>query len=681
MPGSGAHHDHAAHAHARRWFVRALIGLALWLPVELTHWGLALAGVHTHGWLEWVALVSGTLAMVLVGGGFYAGAISALRHRTTNMDTLIAMGATVAYVYSLVAMLGHALGAWSRMPDLYFMEATGLLALISFGHWLEARARQRAGSAIAELLNLAPTTALRLDAQGTPHQTPIDRIAVGDRLLVRPGDRIPVDGVVEEGRSEVDESMISGEPMPVPRQAGDAVIGATVNHGGRLVVRATKVGSETALAQIVKLVEDAQSSRPPVQKLADRIAAVFVPVVLLIALATGAGWFAWARWHGWDAATTWGTIANSVCTVLIIACPCALGLAVPAALMVGLGRGARRGILIRDIDALQHAERLDAVVLDKTGTLTLGRPVVTELLPINGTDATQLLAAAATAEKFSEHPLGRAIVAAAAERGIQLPDPDEFSSQPGLGVFASLDGRRIVVGSAAWISQNAGASGQLLQTPQGGATLVHVAQEENGTWRALGALALADRPKPDSRKAVSELHALGLRTVLLTGDNHAAAQAIAAEVGIDDVRADVKPSGKVQVIRELQGDGPDRPPKAQRSRSRIAMVGDGINDAPALASADLGIAIASGSDVAKEAGGILLVSGSLSGVAAAIRLSRATMRTIRQNLFFAFLYNVLAIPLAALGLLNPLIAAAAMGLSDVTVIGNALLLRRARIDA
>jgi Cu+-exporting ATPase len=696
---------------ARAWFNRAVVGVALWLPLEATHWLLrAFGGGHLHHlpaqqtWMAWASLVTSTVALVYLGGKFYRSAWGALRRRTTNMDTLIAMGASVAYAYSLTYFTGGLLGRWMPpvLDQLYFMESTGLLALVSLGHWLEARARQSAGSAIHELLSLAPATALRLVAAtpasaqaktvelGLPsrsapdprgdagvaateyQEVPVATLVPGDRVLVRPGDRVPIDGVVVDGRSSVDESMLTGESIPALREVGDTVIGGTVNSDGRLVVCVTKTGGETALAQIVKLVEHAQSSKPPVQRLADKISALFVPSVLAIALVTAIGWYAWSAAHGWDAAATWAAIAKAVCSVLIIACPCALGLAIPAALMVGIGRGARQGILIRDIDALQSAERIDTVVLDKTGTITRGKPTVVGVISLDGATEDQILHLAASAEQFSEHPLARAIVDHAKGRGIGTSDPHSFSNDPGYGIVATVDGRTLLVGNEALLVKHGYAASDEREGPAArdpAQTLVHVAERDGaGAVKPLGLVALSDQIKLDSQAAVRELHALGLKTVLLTGDNEATARLIARQVGIDDVRADVKPGGKADVIRELQKHGP------------IAMVGDGVNDAPALAAANLGIAIGSGSDVAKETGDVVLVSGSLRGVAASIRLSRATMKKIRQNLFFAFVYNVLAIPLAALGLLNPLIAAGAMALSDVTVIGNALLLRRSKID-
>ncbi len=660
--------EHAAHAQS--WFARAIAGIILWLPVELTHWIIRLThGAQHHPlWIEWIALIASTIAIVYIGAAFYRSAWKALLRRTSNMDTLIAMGATVAYVYSLVAFVGYLAGAWHRLPDLYFMESAGLLALISLGHWLEARARNSAGSAIRELLNLAPATALRVDAgSADAQQVPVAQLKVADRVLVRPGDRIPVDGVVVEGRSSVEESMITGEPLPVLRQTGDKVIGGTLNVDGRLIVRVTKVGSETALAQIIRLVDQAQSSKAPVQHLADKVAAVFVPSVLALALLTGIGWFVVGTMRHWDSAYLWGELARSVCSVLIIACPCALGLAVPAALMVGLGRGAKRGILIRDIDALQHAEQINIVALDKTGTITRGRPRVVEVTPLNGVAADEVIARAAGAEMYSEHPVAKAIVAYAKERGLKIPEPTAFRNEPGLGVVATIEGVELLVGNSQLLG-----NGTTSQRP-----VVHVAtRSPGGEVVPIGAIAIADEIKPDSVAAIAELAEMGMKTVLVSGDNQQTARAIAQEVGIDDVRAEVKPAEKAQVIRELQNLKSDIP----NSRFHVAMIGDGINDAPALAAADLGIAIGSGSDVAKEAGGIVLVGESLHGVAASIRLSRATMRVIRQNLFFAFVYNVIALPLAALGLLSPLIAAAAMALSDVTVIGNALRLRRTKVD-
>ena len=685
--------------HAQSWLRRAVVGLALWLPVEAAHWLLQLAGVHGHAAMQamlWAALATATVAIVYVGSAFYRSAWTALRHRTSNMDTLIALGVTVAYGYSLAYLIG----GWARLwplpmgDQVYFMEASALLALISLGHWLEAAARRSAGRAIRQLMDLAPAMALRLPRGGVasqelrvagpevgPRRLPIlnsqlatpdsqlptsvavSDLHLGDRVLVRPGDRVPTDGVVVEGASGIDESMLTGEPLPVRRAIGDAVVGGTIAVDGRLVVRVTRTGADTTLSQIVQLVERAQDSRPPVQRLADQVAAVFVPVVLAIAAATAVGWYAWGTAHGWPAAAVWARVAVTTCSVLLIACPCALGLAVPAALMVGTGLGARRGILVRDIDALQMAERVTVVALDKTGTLTRGRPAVTAVVASGGAAEADVLRAAAAAEQFSAHPLAKAITAAARARGVDVPTPAAFDTIPGLGITATIDGRPAIVGAAALLADRGITVPPV--APAAGETLVFVAID----GRSVGHLTLVDEVRPDAAAAVADLHAMGIRTVLLTGDNRAAADVVAATVGIDAVHADVRPGGKADVIASLRT-GP----------ARVAMVGDGINDAPALAAADLGIAVGSASDVAKESGGIVLVGESLAGVAAALRLGRATMRAIRQNLFWAFAYNVVAIPLAASGRLNPAWAAAFMAGSDVAVLANALRLRRARLD-
>ncbi|HRK30577.1 MAG TPA: heavy metal translocating P-type ATPase [Tepidisphaeraceae bacterium] len=669
---------------ARSWFQRAMLGIALWLPVELSHWisYLVQRGGHAAhdsvSWMTWISLAAGTIAMVLIGGAFFRSALRSLRAGTTNMDVLISMGAGTAYFYSLAALLGHLVRGWP-LAHLYFMESAGLLALISLGHWLESRARETAGSAIRKLMSLSPTTAHKLIGLDSEVETPVSGLNRGDKIIIKPGDRVPIDGVVYAGRSTLDESMISGEAVPVSRQTGDAVIGGTVNIDGVLRIRVSKVGSETALAQIIKLVEDAQTSKPAVQRLADRISAVFVPAVVGIALLTGIGWFAHGTITHLEKPQIWANIANAVCSVLIIACPCALGLAVPAALMVGTGRGAARGILIRDIDALQQAEQIQTVVLDKTGTLTAGKPVVrgvyVEYARENSLDENALLRLAAAAERGSTHPLAQSIVAAALEMKLSIPEAGDFVSEPGRGVRATVEGKAVLAGNAELLSEHgaidANVARSIVETSEGH-SVVMIAID--GAFA--GHIELGDTLKHDSAAAIERIHAMGLKTIVLSGDNETTARQIAAAAGIADVRANVKPDGKVRAIQALQSGGASGGSKT----SRVAMVGDGINDAPALAAADLGIAIGSGSDVAKEAGGIVLVSGSLSGVPAAIRLSQATMRKIRQNLVFAFMYNVLAIPLAAAGLLNPMIAAAAMALSDVTVIGNALLLRKSKID-
>lgn len=650
VPYRAPSHDERAAA----WLWRGVLGVILWLPLELAH---AFRGHAAHPGvapLDWATFVAATLAILFIGGAFYRSAFAAARRFTSNMDTLISMGATVAYGYSLVALVGYLAGAWPAVPPLYFNEGTALLALISLGHWLEARARTRAGSAIHDLMALSPDRAIRLSAdRSTQEEVPVASLAKGDLVLVRPGDRVPIDGKIISGTSSIDESMMSGEPTPVARTVGDDVIGGTVNSDGALVIRVSHVGSETALAQIIRLVETAQNAKPPVQKLADKIAEIFVPSVLTLALLTGIGWIIYGYATHASTPFIWARTAQAVCGVLIIACPCALGLAVPAALMVGTGRGAKLGILFRDITALQNAERVRMVALDKTGTVTQGKPVVTRVHLADGVSEDQLLQIAASAEQFSSHPLALAIVSAARSRGLTLQEPDAFSNQPGVGVTATIAGARVFVGSIAQAT-----------APTEAGTLVSVTRDD----QPLGALVLNDALKPGSPPAIAELHGMQLKTMLLTGDHAAAAQAVAKLAGIDHVESSVKPGGKAQVIQAMQ-----------KKYGPVAMVGDGINDAPALAQADLGIAIGSGADIAKETGDIVLVRGDLQAVPQAIRLSRATMRTIRMNLFLAFVYNVVAIPLAAFGFLSPIVCAAAMALSDVTVLGNSLLLHRKKL--
>lgn len=670
---------------SREWLRRAAVGAILWIPAESLHQYFHLTAHHPPHWVHWTTATLAGTALAFGAGKFYSSAFKSLRAGTANMDVLIAMGFTTAFLYSLVALIGFDLAWWTTLPPLYFAESAALLALISLGHYLEARARQGAGAAIRELLELAPSVALKVPwpprsrlailgqptdtqpADTQPHEVPVADLAKGDHILIRPGDRVPTDAQIVDGKSTLDESMLTGEAMPVLRSPGDTLTGGTVNGDGKLIARVTRVGAETALAQIIQLVETAQASKPPVQKLADRVAAIFVPAVLALAGLTAVGWLAWGLTHHWPPSALAAQIAKAVCSVLLIACPCALGLAIPAALMVGTGRGAKRGILIRDIDALQSAEKLRTVVLDKTGTVTTGKPaVVSTRLFSTALPDSDLLRLIASLEAPSAHPLAKAIVAhfnsQPGSGGGLLPLTD-FQSQPGIGVTASINGRALAAGGRALLTQR---SIPLPPDAPDGVSEVFLLEDSRlEDSRLLGAIYLKDEVRPDSANAVAALQSMGIEVVLLTGDNESAAHRAASAVGISRVFANTRPEGKAERIRELQNE----------HRGAVAMVGDGVNDAPALSVADLGVAIGSGSDVAKETGDIVLVSSSLQSLVEAIHLSRQTMRVIRQNLFLAFAYNVIAIPLAAFGVLSPLIAAAAMALSDVSVIGNALRLR------
>jgi len=668
------------------WRNRAIVGLLLWLPVESLHWTLSFAGHVPHAshgqvdWMTWLALGASTIAMLYIGLAFVRNAVRGLVRGQINMDLLIAIGGWTSYLYSLTSLVGHLAGWWAMPANVYFMEGAALMALISLGHHLEWRARDKASQAIRGLMDLAPDTAARLvnysppstkkrvslTVTAQPTQEPSEEtissslLTRGDFFRVKPGARIAADGVVVEGSASIDESMLSGEPLPVTRNPGDDVFGGTINRDGSLVIRVTRQGTESALAQVVRLVEEAQNAKPPVQRIADQIAAVFVPVVLVIALITGVGWYLWASHHGWGSGQTWAMIARCVCSVLIIACPCALGIALPAALMVGTGAAARRGIVIKNLAALQAAKKVDTVVMDKTGTITRGRPVVSSVVPEPGVSSDELLRLAASGEQFSEHPLARAIVRHAKQLGLRLVAPTTFSTTAGGGVSAVVEGKQIKIGTAEF----AGVEDDLMFANE---SVSHVTRLDGQAVTRLGTIHLADQIKPDSKEAIAHLRRQGFSLLMLSGDTQAAAVEIGRQVGLEpeEVRGRLKPGEKEAIIRELQQSG-----------KVVAMVGDGINDAPALSRADLGIAIGSGSDIAKESGGIVLVGNSLTGVGAALAVGRKTMRVIHQNFFWAFAYNVVAIPLAALGFLTPLIAAAAMMLSDVTVIANALRLRK-----
>ena len=615
--------------------------------------------------------------VVWAGARFYVAAWRGFRHRAADMNTLIGVGTGAAMIYSTVATFAPGLFRRAGLSaDVYFEAVSAIIALILVGRLLEARAKGRTSAAITSLLGLRARVA-RVVREGVELEVPAEEVRVGDLVAVRPGERIPVDGVVRGGRSAVDESMLTGEAVPVVKADGDAVTGATVNTTGALVVEATRVGRDTALAQIVRMVEEAQGSRAPVQQTADRVAGVFVPVVMAIAVLTFVLWFDF----GPQPAAVYATVG--FVTVLIIACPCALGLATPTAIMVGTGRGAERGVLIKGGAALEAASRLDVVVLDKTGTVTEGRPEVVDVLaargpaaptPASEEEARELLAVAAAVERFSEHPLGAAIVRAASARGGAIPDALDFEAHGGRGATALIGAHPIAVGSAAFMIEMGVDIGPLTDAVDALASRARTPVFVASDGRPLGLLGLADPIKPTSVGAVLTLRRMGLEVVLVTGDVRKVAIAVAGEVGIDRIESGMLPAGKVQVVRKLQAAG-----------KRVAMVGDGVNDAPALAAADVGIAIGTGADVAVEAAEIALLSGDLRAAVTAIELARATMRTIRQNLFWAFAYNVLGIPIAAGALfpaagvlLSPALASAAMALSSLAVVTNSLRLRRFR---
>jgi len=655
---------------------RFWIGLGLAAPVFALEMGGHVMG---HAWLgqetsNWLQLILATPVVLWAGWPFFERGWASLKTRNLNMFTLIAMGTGVAWLYSVIGTLMPGLfPASMRTHDgsvpVYFEAAAVIVVLVLLGQVLELRARAQTSGAIRALLDLSPKTALRVRSDGADEVVNLDRVLVGDVLRVRPGERVPVDGEVTEGRSAIDESMVTGESMPVAKAAGDKLIGGTMNQSGALVMRAQKVGRDTVLAQIVQMVAQAQRSRAPIQRLADQVSGWFVPAVIGAAVLA---FLAWSLW-GPEPRLTYGLIA--AVSVLIIACPCALGLATPMSIMVGVGRGAQSGVLIKSAEALERLEKVDTLVIDKTGTLTEGRPTVVAIEPAAGFDGDELLRLAASLERVSEHPLAAAIVQAALGRALKLSPVAAFASPAGKGVTGTIDGRRLVIGNRAFMKESGIDTGSLEEradTLRGeGATAIFVAID----GKAAGTLAIADPVKQMARAAISALKNDGLRIVMLTGDNATTAKAVARKLGITDVEAEVLPEDKGKVVARLRNEG-----------RVVAMAGDGVNDAPALAAADVGIAMGTGTDVAMESAGVTLLKGDLNGIVRARQLSAATMANIRQNLFFAFIYNAAGVPIAAgvlypaFGIvLSPIIAAAAMALSSVSVISNALRLKHIRL--
>ena len=650
-----------------------IVGLLFTLPLFLWSMGrdFSLLGPWSHAlWVNWAFWALATPVQFYTGWDYYTGGWKSLKNRSANMDVLVAMGSSVAYCYSLGVLLYPALGS-----HVYFETSAVIITLIKLGKMLEARAKGKTGNAIRKLIGLRPKTATIIK-DSKEVEVPLKEVKVGDVVVVRPGEKIPVDGVVLEGSSAVDESMLTGEPIPVDKTSGDRVVGATINSEGLLKVQATKVGKDTALAQIIKLVQEAQGSKAPIQALADRVAAVFVPGVIGIAMVTFILW--------WSLGGEFVPAMIRLVAVLIIACPCALGLATPTAIMAGTGKGAERGILFKDSEALEKATKLKIIVLDKTGTLTLGKPTVADVITYNSSspvqDKKELLRIAASVEKGSEHPVGRAIVKEAERQDLELFEPEDFKASGGLGVQARIHGKLVYVGKPGWFIEMgldmAGGNDHVRNLQSQGKTLMAVVVEKE----LVGLIAVADSLKPDSKAAVAELRGQGLKVVMLTGDNIQTARSIGDQVQVDEVVAEVRPEEKSMKVKELQSRG-----------HMVGMVGDGINDAPALAQADVGIAIGTGTDVAMETADVILASGNLLGVSRAIELSRATMRTVKENLFWAFIYNIILIPVAAgllyplaflpsaLRQLHPILAALAMALSSVTVVSNSLRLYRAKI--
>jgi Cu+-exporting ATPase len=644
-----------------------IIGIIFSLPLFLLSMGRDFGFVpHSIGmqdWFNWVLLALATPVQFIVGAQYYEGAYKSIRNGSANMDVLVALGTSVAYFYSLLIVLGIFQG------HVYLEIGAVIITLVRLGKFLESRAKGLTSEAIKKLLSLKPKTANQM-VEGKEVEVPVDEISVGNILVVRPGEKIPVDGIVTEGITFVDESMLTGESLPVEKKTGDGVIGSTLNKMGMIRMEATRVGKETALAQIVKLVEEAQGSKAPIQKLADQISAIFVPIVILIAAVTFVFWYfvtpSIPALSSEDYLTR--ALINMV-AVLVIACPCAMGMATPTAVMVGTGKGAENGILFRSADALERAGKITSVIMDKTGTITKGQPEVKTIIHLDlSMTEDEFLKIAASVERGSEHPLGEALIAEAGNRNIELIEPEKFTAVAGKGVRAIIEGREILVGSPRFMLESGISISQiendLKKIEENAETAILAA---TGT-DLLGAIGIADSIKANSQTAVQELNAMGLHTIMLTGDNQRTAKVIGDLVGVNEVIAEVLPGDKAKVVKDLQAEG-----------KVVAMVGDGVNDAPALAQADVGLAIGTGTDVAVASAPVTLMSGDLTGVVKAIKLSRKTLKTIRQNLFWAFIYNVILIPVAASGGLNPMLAGGAMAFSSVFVVTNSLRLGRARI--
>jgi P-type Cu+ transporter len=657
---------------AKFWLSLILVVPLLFLALGQMVPGLSLDQLVPARINQWIQLILATVIVFWCGSIFFVRAWRSIVHRSLNMFTLIGVGVGTAYLYSAIATVFPNLFPDSFKHhgeiDLYFESAAVITVLVLFGQWLESRARSQTGKAIQSLLGLAAKSAHRLNTAGNEEEIPVDALQPGDLVRVRPGEKIPTDGVIQQGASTIDESMITGEPLPVEKTKGDKVIGATVNQTGSFVLRVEKVGSETVLSQIVHMVAEAQRSRAPIQRLADQVSGLFVPAVIVAALLTAIIWGVW----GPPPAPAYAVV-NAV-AVLIIACPCALGLATPMSIMVGVGRGAQLGILVKSAEAIETAEKITHLVVDKTGTLTAGRPAVTDIIPRAGFDENSLLSVTASVESQSEHPLARAVVSEAEKRGVPLGEVEDFLSVTGAGLQAKVEGKKVLVGQQLFLRES-GVIGleeladQANRLSAEARSLVWVASD----GVTIGIIGIADPLKESTPAAIQQLHAMGIKVVMATGDNPQTAEAVAQRLGIDEVRAGLRPEDKQRIIQELKERG-----------ATVAMAGDGINDAPALAAADVGIAMGTGTDVAIQSAGLTLVKGDLSGVERALRLSKAVMHNIRQNLFFAFVYNLLGIPIAAgvlypfFGLLlNPMIAGAAMSFSSLSVVANALRLQSA----